>query len=211
MSTSRLISFISFISLISFSIAACSTPGSPTMIGSYPQDSDAPSSSEYNSNIPGNTLVVYNAYMELEVSDTEYAARQAKQIVTSQGGYLVSSRSWYSNGERWTTLTLAVPVARFDYVYQSLARLGKLVSDDVSGDRINVDYGSNPYNTFSNITVQLRPPAWNVWQGVSNWFATLWSFVVTLFWVAVAATPLILMGVGLVTVVRWAAARLPKS
>ncbi|MEK7443072.1 MAG: DUF4349 domain-containing protein [Chloroflexota bacterium] len=207
MSTSRLISFLS---LIFFFAAACSSPGTPQMIGSAPQDSDAPSSSEYNSNIPNNTLVVYNAYMELEVSDTDYAARQAKQIAAQYGGYLVSSRSWSSGGSRYTTLTLAVPVARFDYVYQSLLRLGTLVSDSVSGDRVNVDYGSNPYNTFSNITVQLRPPAWNVWKGVSSWFVTLWSFVVTLFWVAVAVTPLILMGIGLITVVRWAGAKLPK-
>ncbi len=207
MSTSRLISLLS---LISFSLAACSTPGTPTMIGSYPQDSDAPSSSEYNSNIPNNTLVVYNAYMELEVSDTDYAARQAKQIAAQYGGYLVSSRSWSSGGSRYTTLTLAVPLARFDHAYQSLLRLGTLVSDSVSGDRVNVDYGSNPYNTFSNITVQLRPPAWNVVKGVSSWFATLWSFVVTLFWVAVAVTPLILMGIGGVTVVRWVGSRVKK-
>ncbi|MBI5082196.1 MAG: DUF4349 domain-containing protein [Chloroflexi bacterium] len=201
---------LSLLSLISFFAAACSTPGTPTMSGSYPQGSDSPSSSEYNSNIPNNTLVVYNAYMELEVSDTEYAARQAKQIAASQGGYLVSSRSWYSNGERWTTLTLAVPLARFDYVYQSLLRLGTLINDSVSGDRVKVDYESNPYNTFSNITLQLRPPAWNVGKGVSSWFATLWSFIVTLFWLAVAVTPLILMGIGGVTVMRWIASRVKK-
>jgi len=210
MFTLRTLSLLSFISLISFSLTACSIPATPQMIGSYPQGSDAPSSSEYNSNIPNNTLVVYNAYMELEVNDAEYAARQAKQIVTAQGGYLVSSRSWSSNGNRYTTLTLAVPVARFDYVYQSLLRLGKLVSDDVSGDRISVDYGSNPYNTFSNITVQLRPPAWDVWKGVSNWFVALWSFADPPFWIAVAATPLTLMGIGLVTVVKWIVSRVKK-
>ena len=203
MSTSRLISFISFISLISFSLAACATPGTPTMIGSYPQGSDAPASSEYNSNIPGNTLVVYNAYMELEVNDTEYAARQAKQIVAAQGGYLVSSRSWSSNGNRYTTLTLAVPVARFDYVYQSLLRLGTLVSDDVSGDRVYVDYGSNAYNTFSNITIQLRPPAWNVGQALSSWFAFVWSIAWAVIKIVLIVTPFALMLIGLGTVVRW--------
>jgi hypothetical protein len=180
------------------------------MIGSYPQDSDAPSSSEYNSNIPGNTLVVYNAYMELEVSDTEYAARQAKQIAASQGGYLVSSRSWYSNGERWTTLTLAVPVARFDTVYQSLLRLGTLVSDDVSGDRVYVDYGSNPYNTYSNITLQLRPPAWNVGQTLNSWFAFVWSIVWTVIKIILIVSPFALMLIGLATVVRWVGSRVKK-
>ena len=201
---------LSFITCVSFFLAACSTPGAPTMIGSYPQGSDAPSSSEYNSNIPNNTLVVYNAYMELEVSDTEYAARQAKQIAAQYGGYLVSSRSWSSGGNRYTTLTLAVPVARFDYVYQALLRLGTLVSDDVSGDRVNVDYGSNPYNTFSNITVQLRPPAWNVGQAVGSWFAFVWSIVWTVIKVILIVSPFALMLIGVATVVRWARARLPK-
>lgn len=207
MSTSRLISFLS---LISFSLAACSTPGTPQMIGSAPQDSDAPSSSEYNSNIPNNTLVVYNAYMELEVSDTDYAARQAKQIVAAQGGYLVSSRSWSSNGNRYTTLTLAVPLARFDYVYQSLLRLGTLVSDSVSGDRVNVDYGSNAYNTYSNITVQLRPPAWNVGQTISSWFAFVWSIAWTVIKIILIVTPFALMLIGFLTVVRWVGSRVKK-
>jgi hypothetical protein len=210
MSTLRPLSLISFISLISLFITACSTPATPQMIGSSPQGSDAPSSSEYNSNIPGNTLVVYNAYMELEVSDTEYAARQAKQIVAAQGGYLVSSRSWSSGGNRYTTLTLAVPVARFDTVYQSLMRLGKLVSDDVSGDRINVDYGSNPYNTFSNITVQLRPPAWDMSKTLASWWSNIWYVSYRLFRFAWSAVPMILMLIGLVTVVRWVWGRVKK-
>ena len=209
MSAPRLISLISFISFVSL-LAACSSPSTPQMIGSYPQGSDAPSSSEYNSNIPGNTLVVYNAYMELEVNDTEYTARQAKQIVSSQGGYLVSSRSWYSNGERLTTLTLAVPIARFDYVYQSLLRLGTLVSDDVSGDRVYVDYGSNPYNTFSNITLQLRPPAWNVGKAISSWFTFLWSIVWSVIKIVLIVTPFALMLIGLGTVVRWVVSRAKK-
>lgn len=204
------LSRLSLISLLSFLIAACSTPGTPTMIGSYPQGSDVPSSSEYNSNIPGNTLVVYNAYMELEVNDTDYAARQAKQIVSSQGGYLVSSRSWSSNGNRYTTLTLAVPLARFDYVYQSLLRLGTLVSDDVSGDRVYVDYGSNAYNTYSNITLQLRPPAWNVGQALNSWFVFLWSIAWTVIKIILIVTPFALMLIGLGTVVRWVGSRVKK-
>jgi len=180
------------------------------MIGSYPQDSDAPSSGEYNSNIPNNTLVVYNAYMELEVNDTDYAARQAKQLATAQGGYLVSSRSWSSGGNRYTTLTLAVPLARFDHAYQSLLRLGTLISDSVSGDRINVDYGSNAYNTYSNITLQLRPPAWNVGQTISSWFAFVWSIAWTVIKIVLIVTPFALMLIGFVTVVRWVGARIRK-
>ena len=90
-------------------------------------------------------------------------------------------------------------------------RLGKLVSDDVSGDRISVDYGSNPYNTFSNITVQLRPPAWNVGQTLNSWFAFIGSIAWGVIKIILIVSPFALMLIGLATVVRWVVTRVKSK
>ena len=93
-----------------------------------------------------NTLVVYNAYLELEVYDVDSAARQAKQLAYDYGGYLVSSQSWYQDDERYATLTLAIPVARFDTARDALLRLGTLTHESTSGDLINTNDGSDGWN-----------------------------------------------------------------
>jgi hypothetical protein len=198
--------------LLALGLAGCSGKG-PQLIGTYPKES---SSSSY-APPPANLLVVYNAYLELEVSDPDAAARQATRLVYDHGGYLVSSDTWYSEGRKFTTLTLAVPVAQFDPVHQALLDLGQLVREDISGDRVNAGPGTDGWNTYSNITLQLRPASggvhislpslsWNPVQTVRQAFgvfASIFTFLVDIaIWLLVVVGPFVLMGWGAVALVK---------
>jgi hypothetical protein len=194
--------------IIACVLTACGGGATPQLIGAYPRGSEtgAYTSSE---GAPMNTLVVYNAYLELEVYDVGSAAERAKQLAYDYGGYLASSQSWYQGDEQYATLTLAVPVAHYDDLRDSLLRLGTLKSESTSGELINTYDGSNGWNTFSNITVQLRPasiPGRTV-EAASSWIAGVVSFIAhvatVLFWIAVVVAPPFFMVVGIISALRW--------
>jgi hypothetical protein len=191
-------------------ITACGGSATPQLIGAYPKGSGE--SSTY-APPPSNLLVVYNAFLDLEVANTDRAAEQATNLAYDHGGYLVSSQSWYQDSRKYTTLTLAVPVAQFESVRQALLGLGKLQHESVSGDLVNACCGADGWNTFSNITLQLRParpvialPAlpsfgWSparTFESAFGVFAALFTFLVdVVIWVAVVVGPFVLMGLGL--------------
>lgn len=210
----RLFHFI--LILIACILAACGGSATPQIIGSYPRGSEtgAYTSSE---GAPMNTLVVYNAYLELEVYDVGSAAERAKGLAYDYGGYLASSQSWYQGSQQYATLTLAVPVAHYDDLRHSLLRLGTLKSESTSGDLINTYDGSNGWNTFSNITVHLRPASVpnRAVEAASNWIADVVAFVFRLatglFWIAIVVAPPFFMVVGFINTLRWIVARLRRS
>lgn len=185
----------------------------PQLIGSYPK-----AASPTYPPPPANLLLVYNAYWELEVSNVDSAAQRAAQIAYDRGGYLASSQAWYQGDEKYATLTLAVPAAQFDSARQALLGLGTLKSESVSGSLVNAGSGANGWNTFSNITLQLRqaPPAFRLpsfptfgWSPARTFaqafgvFASMFAFLVDiLIWAAVVIGPFVLMGLGLRALLR---------
>ncbi len=197
-------------------LAACAGSATPQLIGSYPQGADTGVSESWSA--PTSALVVYTSYMEIETSDTDWAAERAKQYAYDHGGYLASSQSWYRDGRRHYTLTLAVPVARFESLRGDLLSLGALVNESVSGDLEPIDSGENGWNTYSHITVQLRPAAasisfpsvtpggWNparTFEQAFGVFASVFTFLVdAAIWAAVVVGPFVLMGLGIRTLVR---------
>jgi hypothetical protein len=212
----RSLSLHSFILLLALALTACGGNATPQLIGSYPRTSDSGASTT-SAGAPTNTLVVYNAYLELEVANTDSAADRAEQVAYDYGGYLVSSQSWYQDDQKYATLTLAVPAARFNSAREALLRLGTLKSESVSGDLVSTGDGSNGWNTYSHITVQLRPappaislpsiaPGWNpaeTFRNAFSVFASIFTFLVdVVIWTAVVAGPFVLMGLGLRTLAR---------
>jgi len=196
-------------------LAACSGSATPQLIGSYPkQEAVSPTYAPP----PANLLVVYNAYLELEVRDTDQAARRATQLAYEYGGYLVNSQSWFVEERKYTTLTLAVPVARFEAARQALSRLGALVGESISGDVVRTGYGADEWNVYSNITVQLRPaaPSFSLpplprfgWSPVQTFqqafgvFASIFTFLLDiLIWIVVVVGPFVLMGLGVRALIR---------
>lgn len=202
--------------IITCVLTACGGSATPQLIGSYPRGSEAGAAYTSSEGAPMNTLVVYNAYLELEVYDVDSAARQAKQLAYDYGGYLVSSQSWYQGDERYATLTLAVPVARFDSAREALLRLGTFTHESTSGDLINTNDGSDGWNTFSNITVQLRPASipGRAVDAAANWISGIVSFIfqvtTALFWAGLFLAPPFFMVVGFVSTLRWIVARLRR-
>ncbi len=212
----RLLSLHSLILIFALALAACGGSATPQLIGSYPRGSEDVVITS-SGGAPANTLVVYNAYLEFEVFDTDSAADRAEQVAYDYGGYLVSSQSWYQGDEKHATLTLAVPAARFDSAREALLSLGTLKSESVSGDLVSTGDGSNGWNTYSHITVQLRPtppaislpsiaPGWNPAQTFSNAFdvfASIFTFLVDIvIWIVVVIGPFVLMGLGLRAIFR---------
>ena len=204
--------FHRLIVLLTLGLAACSGAG-PQLISTYPKETGPATYAPP----PANLLVVYNAYMELEVSNPDVTAEQATRLVYDHSGYLVSSDSWYSDGRKCTTLTLAVPAAQFDSVHNALLNLGKLVREEISGDRVNAGSGADSWTTFSNITLQLRPASggsyislpsfgWNPARTFEQAFAVFASIFTCLvdivIWVVVIIGPFVLMGWGAMALVK---------
>jgi hypothetical protein len=208
-----------FILPLALLLAACAGSG-PRLIGSAPREASGGSAPEYAPRYapaPANLLVVYNAALTLEVADTDAAARRAAQIAYDRGGYLVSSQSWFQNERKYSTLTLAVPVAQFETARRALLDLGRLVSETVSGDLRSTGGGINEWNTFSHITLQLRPAAVFVLPPIpdSGWspgrtarqafavFASAFTFLLDLLiWVVVVVGPFVLMALGVRALLR---------
>ena len=102
------IKFFLIIALLIGLFTACTNADGPEQIAVYSQDEPIavyPLSPEYT--------LIYNATLDMEVSNVERAAERAKEIAFDAGGYLVSAQSWYRDGEKHTTVVLAVPAYRF--------------------------------------------------------------------------------------------------
>jgi hypothetical protein len=203
----RLRVFVLSAVLAALALSACSG-SAPQLIGAYPKDAPDYAASS--------TLLVYNSFLTLEVADVDWAADQALQAATDRGGYLVSSQTWYADGQKRRTLTLAVPAPYFDDLRQALLRLGRLVSETVSSEPKPIR--GDDWNTFAHITVQFQPAApvislpklpnfgWDPGRTFAQAFGvffTLFTFLVdAVIWVTVILGPFVLMGLGLRTVVR---------
>jgi hypothetical protein len=204
--------WLALLVVAALALAACSGSSTPQLIGSHPKGA-----SPTYAPPPANLLVVYSAYLELEVSNVDSAADRATQAAYDHGGYLVSSQSWYQGDRKYTTLTLAAPVAQFESAKRALLRLGALVGESTSGELISADSGASEWNTFSNITVQLRPApgialpslpstGWNparTFERAFGVFASIFTFLAdVVIWVTVIAGPFVLVGWGARALVR---------
>lgn len=176
----------------------------PQLIASYPVEKQI----AIYPVTPPDMVVVYNATVEIEVSNVDKAAEKAHNLVYQYGGYLASSQSWYQGGEKHATLVLAVPFIQFESVRRALLSLGDLVRERVSGELKPAEFGDHDWRTFSYITLQLYPkdsimhpltlPDWRPLQTLSKaWgvLASILGFLVDIIiWVVVVAGPFVLIG-----------------
>ena len=196
--------------LIAGLLAACSGSSGPEQIAAYPKEEPIAVYPRFSE-----TLVIYNATLDLEVSNVERAAERAKEIAFEQGGYLVSAQSWYRNGEKHTTIVMAVPAIRFDKTRDDLLRLGKLAGEWISSELVST--GSGEWDTYSQITIYLHPKESGLpeislpkWRPVRT-FEKAWDVFVSIFgflldiviWVAVVAGPFLLIGWGVKKLLQW--------
>lgn len=190
--------------LVAGLLVACSPSNAPEQIAAYPQEAPiavAPRRAE--------TTVIYNATLDFEVSNVERSVERAKEIAFEQHGYLVSAQSWYRDGEKHSTVVLAVPAAQFDATRDQLLRMGDLMGEWVSSELSTT--ASDHWDSYSEITVYLHPrasilPALSLpeWRPVRT-FEKAWDVFVTIFgflldmviWVAVVVGPFVVMGWGI--------------
>lgn len=191
--------------LAAIGLAACSGGTTPKMIASYPQ-TGAPVP------LPREAIIVYDGFLEMEVSSLDKAADRAENLATSYGGYLESSQSWYQDSHKYVTIVLVVPAPNFDGLRVALHDLGTLKSETITGQPVNT-YGGSEWTQYSHITVQLRPKArvwpsfpstgWNPLNTASSAFdvfITIFGFLAdVVIWVAIVVGPFVLIGLG----VRW--------
>jgi hypothetical protein len=90
-------------------------------------------------------LIVKDAQIRLLVLDTDVAIDRTTQMVTDLGGYIVSSRVWYqeTGGEnfKYATLTLGVPVDRFEQALRRLRELAvRVLDENATGQDVTDEY-----------------------------------------------------------------------
>ena len=191
--------------LFALLLAGCSVASQPTMIASYPSESRVESPGSMGLPPPP-AQYVYDAYIELDVTNADRAAGRAVDLTYSYGGYLVSSQAWSSDDKQHTTLVLAVPVANFDETYNSLVDLGTPVNEHISGEWVSTGAG-NEWTVYSEITLQLnsKETTWfsfsgtrwsplNTAQSAFNVFITIFGFLVDiLIWIVVVIGPFLVI------------------
>ena len=202
--------WILIVALMAGLMAGCSKTDGPAQIASYPQDEPI----AVYAHSPENT-VIYNATLDMEVSDVERAAEHARDIAFEQGGYMVSSQSWYRDGEKHTTLVLAVPVPQFDRARDRLLQLGYLVGEWIASELVSSRQGI--WDSYTQITIYLHPKDSNLprialpeWRPVRT-FERAWGVFTSIFgylldiviWVVVVAGPFVLIGLGIRKLILW--------
>lgn len=104
----------------------------------------ASSKDEYSLlSLPGSQsrMIIKDGYIKLLVQDTSRALDQVTEIITIQGGYVVSSRTWYQNDFQYAEVRMGVPSAVFEVTMASLRKIGIRVLDETaSGQDVSAEY-----------------------------------------------------------------------
>jgi len=90
---------------------------------------------------PAVRMIIKNAEMRLVVSSVDEALTRIEGLVADVGGYILNSRTWFQNGEKYASLTFAVPSERFEETLGRLRRIGVKVADEsTSGQDVSQEY-----------------------------------------------------------------------
>jgi hypothetical protein len=188
---------------LSLGLAACAGSSTPKLIGSAPRE--ATSGPKL---ISPPSEVVYNAMMEMEVSNVENAAKRAEDLAYRYGGYLVSSQLWYEDGKKHASVTLAVPAPNYENLHRAISDLGKLASESVTGQLVS--YAPGGRENAAYITANFHPGgmtlpslptgSWNPGHTIANALSVFWTlfgFIADiLLWVLIVFGPFGLMAWG---------------
>lgn len=88
-----------------------------------------------------NRLIIKNAEVELMVEDTDTAINRTLGIVTEYSGYVVSNRTWFSNNQKYATLSVGVPADNFEEMLRRLKDLAiSVTNENVSGQDVTDEY-----------------------------------------------------------------------
>jgi hypothetical protein len=112
-----------------------SVPGSPAQLAFAPA---------------GSGMVVKNAQMDLLVADTDRFIDHTTQMLSTEGGYLISSQTWLTDGFKYATLEMGIPSGRFEAVLTRVrGQALQVIRENATGQDVSaayVDLGSRLTN-----------------------------------------------------------------
>jgi len=90
---------------------------------------------------PSAAMIIKNAEMELVVRDTDIALSQITMMASDDGGYVLSSQTWYADGYKNATLELGVPSASFEKALNTLRDMAvQVTKENTSGQDVSAEY-----------------------------------------------------------------------
>lgn len=92
-----------------------------------------------------NRMIIKNAEMQTTVEDTDVALDLATQVVGDTGGYIISSRVWFQDwlgvSYKYASVTMGIPVDRFELAMRRLRGLALSVDDErAAGQDVTDEY-----------------------------------------------------------------------
>lgn len=86
-------------------------------------------------------MIIKDALVDLLVEDTERSINDVTQLAATQGGYIISARSWYVGPLKYANLRLGVPSANFERTLNFLRDLAVQVQNETtSGQDVSSEY-----------------------------------------------------------------------
>lgn len=86
-----------------------------------------------------NRDIIYNGALSVAVPDVQKAVVEASSLITGLGGFIVSSQTNFEGGTGSAQLEIRVPAAKFDTANKSLAKYGRVISQNSSGQDVTAD------------------------------------------------------------------------
>jgi hypothetical protein len=202
-STPKIAWFLALVILL----AGCA-PGSATLIASYPQTMANPR--------PQPTALNNSSRLALEVDDVPSAATQAIDLAQSYGGWVVDSYCRGEGADQVANLILAMPASGAERLRRALSGLGQVVDQTTWSDQTGCISCAEVSYIYLELTP--RPPVWvdappanrdqnwsPAWTFRRAWQVTadIFTFLLDgLIWIGVVAGPFVLIGLGILFLVR---------
>jgi hypothetical protein len=95
--------------------------------------------------------------MYLDIFDTDDTALYVHQLTHDHGGYCIVSKTWYQGEYKYATLTLTVPITRYQDVKTAMQGLGQLDIRSIPNELQRPIQPTRDWDTFVEITLHLRP------------------------------------------------------
>lgn len=86
-------------------------------------------------------MIIKDATIDLLVQDTDVAIDRVTTLAADQGGYLLSSKSWLTNGYRYAEMRMGVPSTVFENTLTQLRKIGmEVLNEEASGQDVSSEY-----------------------------------------------------------------------
>ncbi len=200
--THKLVARLSLVLLLA-GLTACA----PRLIASSPLNvASAPR--------PRPTALDNSIRLSIEVDDAPSAASQAIDLAQRYGGWVVDHSCRGGCLDQVTGLVLAVPASNSERLLRALSGLGRVYDQEAW----NLDYGCSTCSDVAYIYLELCPRRFDAEPALSHedsWdpaatFRRAWQVSASIFtflldiliWLAVVAGPFILIGLGILFLIR---------